>query len=71
MWFRGEEAGAGRVQWKRVLRPALLFGFETVALTKGQEAELKILRYCLRVIRMEMINNKYIRGTAKLRHFGG
>ena len=46
----------------------MLYGLETVALTKRQEAEmevaeLKMLRFSLGVTRMDKIRNEYIRGT--------
>ncbi|KAK2919151.1 hypothetical protein Q8A73_003522 [Channa argus] len=55
--------------FKTVVRPAMLFGLETVALKKRQEAELevaelKMLRFSLGVTRMDRIRNEYIRGTA-------
>ena len=53
----------------------MLYGLETVALTKRQEAEmdvaeLKMLRYSLGVTRMDKIRNEYIRGTAQVGRFG-
>ena len=56
-------------------RPAILYGLETVALAKRQEAdmevaELKMLRFSLRVTRMDKIRNEYIRGTAQVGRFG-
>ena len=56
-------------------RPAMLYGLETVALTKRQEAEmevaeLKMLRFSLGVTRMDKIRNEYIRGTAQVGKFG-
>ena len=55
-----------RVKGKVAVRPAMLYGFETVALTKRQEAEmevaeLKILRFSLGVTGMDKIRNEYIR----------
>ena len=55
--------------------PAMLYGLETVALTKRQEAEmevaeLKMLRFSLGVTRMDKIRNEYIRGTAQVGKFG-
>ena len=55
--------------YKTVVRPAMLYGLETVAMTKRQEAELevaelKMLRFSLGVTRMDMIRNEYIGGTA-------
>ena len=57
------------------VRPAMLYGLETVALTKRQEAEmevaeLKMLRFSLGVTRMDKIRNEYIRGTAQVGRFG-
>ncbi|KAK2913101.1 hypothetical protein Q8A73_007214 [Channa argus] len=61
--------------FKTVVRPAMLFGLETVALKKRQEAELevaelKMLRFSLGVTRMDRIRNEDIRGTAHVRCFG-
>ena len=61
--------------YKTVVRPAMLFGLETVGLKKRQEAELevaemKMLRFSLGVTRMDRIRNEYIRGTAHVRGFG-
>ena len=61
--------------YKTVVRPAMLFGLETVPLRKRQEAELevaemKMLRFSLGVTRMDRIRNEYIRGTAHVRGFG-
>ena len=61
--------------YKVAVRPAMLYGLETVALTKRQEeemevAELKMLRFSLGVTRMDKIKNEYIRGTAQVGKFG-
>ena len=61
--------------YKVAVRPAMLYGLETVALTKRQEAEmevaeLKMLRFSLGVTRMDKIRNEYIRGTAQVGKFG-
>ena len=59
--------------YKVTVRPAMLYGLETVALTKRQEAEmaeLKMLRFSLGVTRMDKIRNEYIRGTAQVGKFG-
>ena len=61
--------------YKVAVRPAMLYGLETVALTKRQEAEmevaeLKMLRFSLGVTRMDKIRNEYIRGTAQVGMFG-
>ena len=55
---------------KRVMRQAMLFGFETVALTKRQEAELKMLRFFSGVTKMDEIKNEHIRGTEQVGRFG-
>ncbi|KAK3558182.1 hypothetical protein QTP86_012373 [Hemibagrus guttatus] len=59
--------------YRTVVRPAMLYGLETVSLRKRQEselevAELKMLRFSLGVTRLDRIRNEYIRGTA---HVGG
>ena len=57
-----------RVKWKVykvAVRPAMLYGLETVALTKRQEAEMevadwKMLRFSIGVTRMDKVRNYYI-----------
>ena len=49
---------------KTVVRPAMLYGLETVPLTKKQEAglvvaELKMLRFSFGVTRMDKIKNEF------------
>ena len=59
--------------YRVAVRPAMLYGLETAALTKRQEmevAELKMLRFSLGVTRMDKIRNDYIRGTAQVGRFG-
>ena len=61
--------------YRTVVRPALLFGLETVATSKKQEAELEVaelrmLRWSLGVTRLDKIRNEYIRGTAHVRRLG-
>ena len=53
----------------------MLYGLETVALIKREEAEmevaeLKMLRLSIGVTRMDKIRNEYIRGTAQVGRFG-
>ena len=53
----------------------MLYGLETVALTKRQEAEievaeLKMLRFSLGVTRKDKTRNGYTRGTARRERFG-
>ncbi|KAK3572660.1 hypothetical protein QTP86_001628 [Hemibagrus guttatus] len=55
--------------YRTVVRPAMLYGLETVSLRKRQEselevAELKMLRFSLGVTRLDRIRKEYIRGTA-------
>ena len=57
-----------RKVYKREVRPAMLFGLETMSLTKRQEtklklAELKVLRWSLGVTKMDRIRKKYILET--------
>ncbi|KAK3531629.1 hypothetical protein QTP70_025816, partial [Hemibagrus guttatus] len=61
--------------YKIVVRPAMLYGLETVSLRKRQEselevAELKMLRLSLGVTRLDKIRNEYIRGTAHVGRLG-
>ena len=61
--------------YKVAVRPAMLYGLETVALKKRQEAEMEVaelnmLRFTLGVTRMDKIRNEYIRGTAQVGKFG-
>ncbi|MCJ8736404.1 hypothetical protein PDJAM_G00257550 [Pangasius djambal] len=61
--------------YETVVRAAMLYGLETVALRKRQEAErevaeLKMLRFSLGVTRLDRIRNGYIRGTAHVGRLG-
>ena len=56
---------------RTVVRPAMMYGLETVAMMKRQEAELevaemKMLRFELGITRMDMIRNSVIRGTLQV-----
>ena len=60
--------------YKMLVRPAMMYGLETVAVTKRQEselevAEMKMLRFSLGVTRLDKIKNEVIRGTAHVRQF--
>ena len=60
--------------YKTVIRPAMLYGLETVPLTNKQEAELavaelKMIRFSLGV-GMDKIKNEFIRGAAHARQIG-
>ncbi|KAK3510464.1 hypothetical protein QTP70_008662 [Hemibagrus guttatus] len=61
--------------YRTVVRPAMLYGLQTVSLRKRQEselevAELKMLRFSLGVTRLDRITNEYIRGTAHVGRLG-
>ena len=61
--------------YKTVVRPALMYGLETAALTKGEEkemevAELKMLRFSLGVTKLDKIRKEFIRGTVHVRRLG-
>ena len=54
-----------------VVRPAMVYGLETVGVTKKQVkemkvAEIKILRFAMEVTTKEKIRNEYIRNTVKV-----
>ena len=53
----------------------MVYGLETVAVTKKQVeemevAEMKMLRFAMRVTRKDKIRNEYIRGTVKVEQLG-
>ena len=57
------------------MRPAILYGLETVAVTKKQVeemevTEMKMLRFGMGVTRKDKIRNEYIRGTVKIERLG-
>ena len=58
-----------------VVRPAMVYGLETVAVTKKQVeemevAEMKMLRFAMGVTRKDKIRNKHIRSTVKVERLG-
>ena len=58
-----------------VVRPAMVYGLETVAVTKKQVkemevAEMKMLRFAMGVTRKDKIRNEYIKGTVKVERLG-
>lgn len=53
--------------YKMVVRPVMMYGSEMVAVTKRQEVELKMLRFLFVLIRMNMIREEYISGTAQFK----
>ena len=61
--------------YKSVIRPAMFYGMETVAVMERQVgkmevAELKMVRWVLGVTRKDKIRNEYERGTAKITKLG-
>ena len=57
--------------YKTVVRPALLYGAETWATTRGQEAglevnEMRMLRWVCGVTMRDKIRNEHIRGTTRV-----
>ena len=57
--------------YSSVMRPAMVYGLEMVAVTKKQVKEMevekmKILRFAMGVTRKDKIRNEYIRGTVKV-----
>ena len=64
-----------RDQHSSVVRPAMLYGLETVAVTKKQVeemevAEMKMLRFTMGVTRKDKIRNEHIRSTVKVERLG-
>ena len=61
--------------YSSVVRPAMVYGLETVAVTKKQVkemevAEMKMLRFAMGVTRKDKIRNKYIKSTIKVERLG-
>ena len=62
--------------YKSMVRPAMLYGMEAVAVTGGQErkmevAEMKMLRFSLGKTRMDRVTNEAIRNTLKVGELRG
>ena len=61
--------------YSSVVRPAMMYGLETVAITKKkvkemEVAEMKMLRFAMGVMRKDKIRNEYIRSTIKVQQLG-
>ena len=61
--------------YSSVVRPATVYGLETVAVTKKQVeemevAEMKMLRFAMGVTRKDKIRNEHIRSTVKVERLG-
>ena len=70
MRLENECEDQGKV-YRTVVRPALMYGAETLALKKAQEkklkvAEMRMLRWMCRVTKQDNIRNERIRGTTKV-----
>ena len=57
--------------YSSVVRPAMVYGLETLAVTKKQVeemkvAEMKMLRFAIGVTRKDKIRNEHIRSTVKV-----
>ena len=60
--------------YKTAVRPAMLYGMETIALMR-QEVELEVmelrmLRFAIGVMRLDKIKNTHVRGTANVVQIG-
>ena len=61
--------------YSSVVRPAMVYGLETVAVTKKQVekmevAVIKVLRFAMGVTRKDKIRNEYIMDTIKVKPLG-
>ena len=61
--------------YSSVVRPAMVYGLETMAVTKKQVeemevAEMKMLRFAMGVTRKDKIRNEHIRSTIKVERLG-
>ena len=61
--------------YSSVMRPAMVYGLETVAVKKKQVKEIeipeiKMLRFAMGMTRKDKIRNEYIRGTVKVERLG-
>ena len=61
--------------YSSVVRPAMVYGLETVAVTKKQVeemevVEMKMLRFVMGVTRKDKIRNEHIRSTLKVERLG-
>ena len=58
-----------------MVRPAMVYGLETVAVTKKQVEEMKVakmkmLKFAMGLTKKDKIRNKFIRGTVKVERLG-
>ena len=64
-----------RLPYRSVARPAMMYGLETMAVTKKQVeemevAEMKMLRFAMGMTRKDKIRNEFTRGTVKVEQLG-
>ena len=64
-----------RKVYSSVVRPAMVYGLETVAVTKKQVeemevTEMKMLRFAMGVTRKDRIRNEHIKSTVKVKWLG-
>ena len=64
-----------RKVYSSVVRPTMVYGLETVAVTKKQVeemevAEMKMLRFAMGVTRKDKIRNEHIRSAVKVKRLG-
>ena len=69
------QAGVKGKVYSSMVRPAMVYGLETVAVTKKQVeemevAEMKMLRFAMGVTRKDKIRNEHIRSTLKVEQLG-
>ena len=62
--------------FKTMVRPAMLYGMEAIAVTKAQEkkmevAEMRMLRFSVGRTRMDRVRNDVIRTTLKVGELNG
>ena len=72
---RRATSSENRKLYSSVVRPAMVYGLETVAVTKKQVeeievAEIKMLRFAMGVTRKDKIRNENIRSTVKVERLG-
>ena len=75
IWDRRLPASVKGKVYSSVVRPAMVYRLETVAVTKKQVeemevAEIKMLRFAMGVTRKNKISNEYIRSTVKVERLG-
>ena len=62
--------------YKTMVRPAMLYGMESLPLTKKEEqkmevAEMKMLRFTYGVTKMDQVRNEVVRGKLQVGEFSG